>query len=143
MSDAPLAPDSSVLIAGYDLDHAFHAEAERALAAVRRSGVLIAHTMAESFAVLTGGPYVANPDVVLTYLGQFQAEPVAGIRPDEYPSRLRELAAAGIGGGALYDGLIALGARGAGATLASLDHRAAPTYERCGVEFRLLDASGG
>lgn len=141
MSEALLAPDSSVLIAGYDLDHAFHAEAERTLAAVRRSGVLIAHTMAESFAVLTGGPYVANPVVVLAYLGQFQA--VAGIRPDEYPGRLRELATVGVGGGALYDGLIALGARGAGATLASLDHRAAPTYERCGVQFRLLDASGG
>jgi len=31
-----------------------------------------------------------------------------------------------------------LSARLAGATLVSLDRRAAPTYQRCGVTFRLL-----
>lgn len=143
MSEPPLAPDSSVLIAGYDLDHVFHAESEQALAVVRRTGLLIAHTMAETFAVLTAGPYAADSAVVLSYLDQFQANPVAGIRPGEYQGALEELALAGVGGGALYDGLIAIGARDAGAVLDSLDRRAARTYERCGTTYRHLQKSGG
>lgn len=140
MSEDLFAPDSSVLIAGYDLEHVFHDEAEPALAVVRRTGVLIAHTIAESFAVLTAGPYAADPSVVLAYLGQFQANPVAGIRPEGYPAALQELAVAGVSGGALYDGLIAIGARQVGAVLISLDRRAAGTYERCGAPSRQLVA---
>jgi predicted nucleic acid-binding protein len=49
-----------------------------------------------------------------------------------------ELSALGIAGGAVYDGLIALTARAAGAELVSLDRRAAETYERCGASVRLL-----
>ena len=143
MSEPPLAPDSSVLIAGYDIDHVFHAESEQALAIVRRTGVLVGHTMAETFAVLTAGPYAADSAVVLGFLGQFRANPIAGVGPSEYPGVLDELALAGVVGGALYDGLIAIGARGAGAVLVSLDQRAARTYERCGAAFRLLSQPGG
>ncbi len=50
-------------------------------------------------------------------------------------ARLVEL---GIEGGAVYDGLVALTAADAGATLISLDRRAATTYERCGVDVRLV-----
>lgn len=143
MSEDLLAPDSSVLVAGYDLEHVFHAEAELALAVVRRTGVLIAHTIAETFAVLTAGPYAGDPTVVLTFLGQFRANPTAGVRPEEYPAAIRELAVAGVFGGALYDGLIAIGARRAGAVLVSLDRRAAGTYARCGVDSRQLVKAGG
>lgn len=143
MSERPLAPDSSVLIAGYDLGHVFHAEAARALGAVRRGGLLIAHTMAETFSVLTAGPYAAEPAVVLSYLNQFKASPVAGVRPSEYAKALEELTNAGVRGGAIYDGLIAVGAREAGAILISLDRRAARTYVRCGAAFRDPSESGG
>jgi predicted nucleic acid-binding protein len=50
-------------------------------------------------------------------------------------ARLLEL---GIVGGAVYDAVVALTAAGAGATLVSCDRRAATTYERCGVETRLV-----
>ncbi len=140
MSGALPAPDSSVLIAGFDLEHPFHEAATAALATVRRSGLLIAHTMAESLSALVRSPYATDSTVVLAFLGQFAAHPPGGLRPRDYPAALAELAESGIGGGALYDGLIALGARAAGATLVSLDRRAAATYERCGVEYELLFA---
>lgn len=51
------------------------------------------------------------------------------------------LVAANRPGGAIYDALIALAAREAKATLATLDARAAPIYELCRAEARFL-ASG-
>jgi predicted nucleic acid-binding protein len=137
------APDSSVLIAGFDRLHPFCSEARAALAGVRDAGVLVAHTVAETFAVLTGGRYSADPEGVLDYLRQFDAAPIAGIPPHGYETALAELARARVEGGATYDALVALGAREAGATLASLDRRAAETYRRCGVDFRLLLPDSG
>lgn len=133
------APDTSVLIAGFDSAHPFHEAAQQALVEVRRDGRLIAHTLAETFAVLTAaGPYSYAPEPVLAYLGQFRdAEPV-GLKPASYVQALAELAGVGIAGGAVYDALIAISAREAAAVLVSLDRRAAATYERCGVTFELL-----
>jgi predicted nucleic acid-binding protein len=56
-----IAPDTSVLIAGFDSTHPFFTQAEAALAEVRQDGRLVAHTIAETFAVLSapGGPYPA------------------------------------------------------------------------------------
>jgi toxin FitB len=51
------------------------------------------------------------------------------------PERLGGL---GLAGGAVYDGLIALTARAAGAELISLDRRAVATYHQCGAVARLL-----
>jgi hypothetical protein len=45
---------------------------------------------------------------------------------------------AGIRGGSVYDGLVALTAAAAGVELLSLDSRAAETYTRLGVAHRLL-----
>jgi hypothetical protein len=52
---------------------------------------------------------------------------------------LELLSGEGRGGAPIYDALIGLTARDADATLISLDRRAKPTYELCGVEFRFLD----
>jgi len=41
----------------------------------------------------------------------------------------------------VYDALIAMTARDAGATLVSLDRRAKPVYEMCGADVRFLDAA--
>lgn len=49
------------------------------------------------------------------------------------------LSGKGRGGASVYDALIALAARDANATLISLDRRARPTYELCGVEAKFLD----
>lgn len=56
-----IAPDSSVLVGGFDPAHPFFSEAQAALGEVRRDGRLVAHTLAETLAVLTAGPYAADP----------------------------------------------------------------------------------
>jgi len=134
------APDSSVLVAGYLRGHRFHAATAAALAQIARSGCLIAHTIAETYAVLTatGGPFDVPGETVIAYIEQFMhAEPVWLSGP-RYAPALAELAAAGIHGGAIYDGLIAVAARDAGATLVSLDRRAAPVYALLGAPYELL-----
>lgn len=134
-------PDTSVLVAGFDSTHPFFAEAELALARVRSDGRLVAHTIAETFAVLSapGGPYPALPQDVAAYLAPFTeaADPI-GIAPAAYPAAMGEMIAADVAGGAVYDGLIGLAARQHDAELVSLDTRAARTYRSLGVAFRLL-----
>lgn len=139
-----IAPDTSVLIAGFIPDHPFYGVAEAALTEVREDGRLIAHTMAETYAVLSGPADVfrVEPGVVVAYLDEFleDVEPIQP-RPDACREALELLSGEGRGGASVYDALIALTTRDAGATLISLDHRAKPTYELCGVEFRLLSES--
>ncbi|MCL4292726.1 MAG: VapC toxin family PIN domain ribonuclease, partial [Acidimicrobiia bacterium] len=48
------------------------------------------------------------------------------------------LAAAGIAGGATYDGLVALAARSAGLPLATRDRRAQSTYSLLGVPVEVV-----
>ncbi len=48
------------------------------------------------------------------------------------------LAAAGVFGGASYDGLVALEADAHGHTLLTLDQRAQAAYQRLGVPFRVI-----
>jgi predicted nucleic acid-binding protein len=135
-----IAPDTSVLIAGFDSTHPFFSQAEKALAGVKRAGRLVGHTIAETFAVLSApaGPYPALPGDVVAYLEQFLEREPIGIAPAAYPDAIGELSAAGVAGGAVYDGLIGLSSKRHGAELVSLDVRAARTYARLGVEVRLL-----
>jgi toxin FitB len=134
-------PDTSVLVAGFVPNHEFHEAAESALAEVRKKGRLIAHTMAETFSVLSapGGVYRVEPAAVAAYLKQFidEASPIQP-RSAAYREAVDLLAERGRAGGAIYDALIALAARDAKANLVSLDRRARLTYELCGVEARLL-----
>lgn len=51
---------------------------------------------------------------------------------------LREFAAAGLTGGAVYDGLVAAAAREHGLPLITCDRRAEPTYRALGVNYELL-----
>lgn len=51
---------------------------------------------------------------------------------------LQTLAEAGVGGGASYDGLVALEAKAHGRILLSLDERAQSSYRRLGVAFRAI-----
>jgi predicted nucleic acid-binding protein len=138
-----IAPDTSVLIAGFMPDHPLHGVAEAALTEVRKDGCLIAHTMAETYAVLSGPADVfrVEPRVVVAYLDEFleDAEQIPA-QPDAHREALGLLAGEGRGGASIYDALIALTARDTGATLVSLDRRAKPTYELCGVDARFLDA---
>jgi predicted nucleic acid-binding protein len=136
-----IAPDTSVLVAGFVSGHRFHKEATHALSEVLSNGNLIAHTTAETFAVLSapGGVYRADPDAVVAYLDQFlNRSPPIQTRPDSYREALELLRAADRAGGTVYDALIALAARDARAALVSFDRRAELTYELCGVEAKML-----
>ncbi len=133
-----IAPDTSVLIAGAVLGHPFFDRAIAALATVRDEGALVAHTLAEANAVLTGAAFGRSGAQVAEYLRPFLHSPPIGLAPADYPHAVARLISAGVKGGALYDGLIALGAKAGGATLVSLDRRAARTYRLCDVDFRLL-----
>ncbi|HXS47484.1 MAG TPA: PIN domain-containing protein [Solirubrobacterales bacterium] len=136
-----IVPDSSVLVAGFVVEHRFHDAAASAVANVRSGGRLVAHTMAETYSVLSapGGAYRAEPGLVIDYLDELleRSAPIQP-RPNSYREALGLLAGAGQGGASVYDALIALAARDAGATLISLDRRATPTYEQCGVVVKFL-----
>lgn len=53
-------------------------------------------------------------------------------------SALGTLAAAGISGGAVYDGIVALTVRQAGARLCTRDRRARATYESLGIDIEWI-----
>lgn len=136
-----IAPDTSVLVAGFHPGHPRHAVAARTLVEVRSDGRLVAHTMAETYAVLSSpsGPFRVEPGAVVAYLDQFleRSDPIQH-PPGTYREALGLLGERDQPGGAVYDALIALAARDAGATLASLDRRAESIYAACGVEARML-----
>ena len=97
--------------------------------------------MAETYAVLSapGGVYRVSPDQVKGYLdGILKKSAPVQPRPGVYRDAVALLAGAGRGGAAIYDALIAMAARDAGATLASLDRRAEKIYALCGVKTRML-----
>lgn len=136
-----IAPDTSVLVAGFHPGHPHHAAAVPALVEVKASGQLVAHTMAEAYSVLSSpsGPFRSEPDVVVAYLEQFLegSDPIPH-RSGSYREALGLLGARNQPGAAVFDALIALAARDADVTLVSLDRRAERTYAACGVEVRLL-----
>lgn len=133
-----IVPDSSVLVAGAEPAHPHFENAADELPAVRSDGFLLAHTMAECFAVLTSSAFQRPAQHVQGYLEQFTSRPPIWLTGAAYAAAIAELTGLGIVGGQVWDGLIAIAARDAGATLVSLDQRAARTYERCGVDYRLL-----
>jgi predicted nucleic acid-binding protein len=138
-----IAPDTSVLVAGFHPEHPSHAAAVPALVEVKAGGRLIAHTMAEAYAVLSSprGPFRFEPAAVLAYLDQFiEDEGPIQHEPGAHREALGLLGERNQPGGAVFDALIALAARDAGATLLSFDRRAERTYAACGVEFRMLAA---
>ncbi len=133
-----IAPDTSVIVAAFASWHELHEAADRA---VRQGTRLIGHCAVETYSVLTRlpPPHRAPASLVRQFLEArfgddwlvLDASGLAGIL-----FRLPDLM---ISGGATYDALVAATAAQAGATLISIDRRAASTYQRCGVEHRLLD----
>lgn len=131
------APDTSVVVAAFARWHEAH---ERASAAFQGRQRLVGHVALETLSVLTRMPADgrASAASVLEFLTRHFPDPPLTLDGDGHGGLLRRLAGGRIVGGAVYDALVAETARSAGATLLSLDTRAAPTYEAIGVEFRLL-----
>lgn len=115
--------------------HDRHEDAARALESVT---ALPAHVLLETYAVLTrlpAGLAVPAESAADVLARRFPGGPLALA---DRGGLLRRLAAAGVYGGATYDGLAALEAEAHGQTLVTLDRRAEQTYRRLGVGFEAL-----
>ena len=134
-----ITADTSVLVAAFATWHEGHRSAVEAM----KSGVhLVAHTMVETYSVLTRlpPPHRVAPRAVHAYLTDIaSAERYLMLDAHAYCTVIDRLAEGNIAGGASYDGLIALTAQTAGATLVTCDKRALRTYEHLGVRYELLN----
>ncbi len=101
---------------------------------------LPAHVLLEAYSVLTRLPAgLAVPaGIAATVLGERFGDPPLAVSGRERRTIVDTLAAAGVAGGAAYDGLVALEARSHGRTLLTIDQRAQDTYRRLGVAFEVV-----
>lgn len=131
--------DSSVLVAALATWHEHH---EVALTAVERLDCLIAHTVPETFAVLTAmqPPYRSPVPLVREALCDLRARHPPLDQPiDAYEEAMEVVQRSGRSGGAVYDALIARIAARAGAALVTLDERARSVYLAAEVHVESVD----
>jgi predicted nucleic acid-binding protein len=132
-----LAVDTSIAIAAILADHKAHELAEEGL---RESTTTIAHVAAETYSVLTRLPpplRLMAADAASIIEARLPTRRVA-LTAEHHAKAIGRLAAAGISGGATYDGLIALTALEEDLELLSRDRRATRAYQTLGVRFQLL-----
>ncbi len=132
-----MTADTSVVVPALSGWHANHEVAADALDGVAS---LPAHVLTEAYAVLTrlpGGLAVPPEGAAAVLASRFGQEPLQ-LAAAERRTLLSTLAAAGVGGGASYDGLVALEAAAHDQVLLTRDARAQDTYRRLGVAFRAL-----
>lgn len=132
-----LALDTSVAVPLLVTSHVAHRSVSSALG--DRPAALAGHALHETYAVLTrlpGDARLAPADAVRLLVERF--ETAALLDAKSVRAAPAVLAAAGVAGGATYDGLVALAARSAGLPLATRDRRAQSTYRLLGVEVEML-----
>ncbi|HTV43271.1 MAG TPA: PIN domain-containing protein [Candidatus Sulfotelmatobacter sp.] len=105
--------DTSVLVSAVIKQHTAH---ERAFAVLERvqnkkdEGVISAHSLAETYAVLTKLPplYRHTPEQALLSIEEniLKHFKIVGLAGGEYAALLREAAGAGLRGGTIYDALL-------------------------------------
>lgn len=130
--------DSSVLVAALASWHQHH---KVALETVEQLEALVPHTLAETFAVLTGlrPPYRSPVTQVRKALRDLQARhAVLDQSVMAYEEAMDVVHNAGRTGGAVYDALVARVAARAGAVLATLDERAQAIYLAADVRFETV-----
>ncbi len=132
-----IATDTSVVVAAFASWHGAHRVAARALKPGTR---LIDRCAAEAYSVLTRlpAPHRAPADLVWQFLEEHFPDDYLSLNERSLKGLLARLPGLGISGGATYDAVIGATAAQAGATLISLDRRAANTYQRSGCDLRLL-----
>jgi predicted nucleic acid-binding protein len=131
--------DTSVALAWVDRDHQFHSAVDARLAGHRLG--LAGHAAFETYSVLTRmqPPKRLAAAAAQRLIGaEFPA--TVPLPSGSVSGLLAEFAAAGVAGGAVYDGLVATAAKEAGLLLVSCDSRAVATYRALGVEFELVGA---
>lgn len=112
----------------------------------RRAAVgakLPVHSMLETYSVLTrlpAGLRLSAEASAALLRGRFSGESLLEPPNGLMPKLLEKFAEVGIGGGAVYDALIAATAHEHGETLLTRDRRASRTYDSLEIEYELLDA---
>jgi len=132
-----IAVDTSVVVAGFASWHEAHHAAATALA--RRPRVP-AHVLVEAFSVLTRlpPPHRSSADLVATFLSERFKETPLTLPAREHVALLQEAAVSGLSGGSIYDALIAVTVRHAGATLLTRDQRARAIYDRMRIPYEMV-----
>ena len=129
--------DTSVVVAAFASWHDAH---EAAHAALTLGPSLTAHGALEAYSVLTRlpPPHRAPSKIVNTFLTARFSGTWLTLPEEEHRRLLLELTTIGVRGGATYDALIGWTAAHHGASLVTLDARAASTYEALRVQHELL-----
>lgn len=129
--------DTSVLVAAFARWHADH---DLAVVALGRASALVDHVAVETFSVLTRlpAPRRVRPGLVTAFLDRHFSAEIPRLPAPGSGALLQVAQRCGISGGAVYDLVVGLAAARAGATLLSLDRRAAPTYDAAQAPFELL-----
>ena len=99
--------------------------------------MLTGHSAAETYSVLTRIAVSVDAAVVARAIASQFADPVL-MDPDVARRLPNLLAAAGVLGGAVYDGLVGVTAREAALPLITRDGRALATYAALGVRVELV-----
>lgn len=133
-----IAVDSSVPIVGFGEWHPLNTAA-RAVLDERPS--LPVHALLETYAVLTGfpPPHRAAPEIVDTWLDDRFQELLEAPPVDDQRALVHQLVSVRRMGGAVYDALVGMTARRAGAMLVTADRRAMRIYDAVGVDVKLLE----
>ena len=133
-----LAFDTSAAVPLLVRSHTAHAAIRRH--ARGRTHVLTAHSLAETYSVLTrlpGDARVSATDAVRLLEANFDT--TLTVPPAEIVGLAAVLAPLGIAGGAVYDALVGLAARAARVPLVTRDARALSTYAVLGVDVEIVD----
>jgi predicted nucleic acid-binding protein len=131
------AADTSVAVAAILADHEAHDLAEDALSTCTK---VIVHVAIETYSVLTRlhPPLRLDPSTAAQIVDARLPSTRVTLDGKLHAAVPATLAAAGVSGGATYDGLIALTALEHDLELLSRDRRAARTYRALGVRHQLL-----
>ncbi len=129
--------DTSVAVPALQASHMAHLQVQQQLAG--RALGLTAHAALETYSVLTRLPGDArlSLDDASTIIAE-RFDPIIALAADADGCLVQTLSEKGIGGGAVYDALIGLTAKQAGATLLTRDSRARATYLAVGAECEAL-----
>jgi predicted nucleic acid-binding protein len=133
-----LTADTSVLVAAFV---SWHEQHELAFAALGRTEVVVAHCLLETYSVLTRlpAPHRMAADVVTAFLeDSFADHSIIALSGDQQRRLVTSVASLGIGGGAVFDALIAATCADAGIKLLTLDARARQAYGAIGVSYEVI-----
>ncbi len=133
-SDITWAVDTSVAVAAVDAGHSAHAWCRDAVRDLRPA--LAGHAAFEVYSVLTRlpGSLAVDPVDAAALLDRVFPR-VVTLTPEETERLRRALPVIGIGGGAVYDALVAQAAFVNGCRLLTRDLGARRTYDLLGVDY--------